>query len=185
MIGPPSHFYFLDFFLEFTPIVKEPTRVSLTIIQIIIHQLSLLIGKFTLKYQWIYSRHISFLILLAHCIRWGWQIFNTIFCSYLRKLEVCAFLINKWEIGLWYFRPPSSLPLPLNTTLASNDIPHYCLLIKEHNFKTEQPATFWLERSEEVHVSIFLSSAKEPNNLMIEWSVSLANYEVSGYLKIN
>lgn len=42
---------FFGFFLEFTPIVKEPTRVSLTIIQIIIHQLSLLIGKFTLKYQ--------------------------------------------------------------------------------------------------------------------------------------
>ena len=32
-----------------------------------------------------------------------------------------------------------------------------CLLIKDHDIKTEQPATFWLERAEEVHVSEIVS----------------------------
>lgn len=29
----------------------------------------------------------------------------------------------------------------------------FCLATQDHDVKTEQPATFWLERSEEVHVS--------------------------------
>jgi len=28
----------------------------------------------------------------------------------------------------------------------------YCVVLQEHDVKTEQPATFWLERAEEVHV---------------------------------
>ena len=28
----------------------------------------------------------------------------------------------------------------------------YCVILQEHDVKTEQPATFWLERAEEVHV---------------------------------
>ena len=32
----------------------------------------------------------------------------------------------------------------------------YYFALQHHDIKTEQPATFWLERSEEIHVSVLL-----------------------------
>ena len=60
----------------------------------------------------------------------------------------------KWgehQIVWYYFRPLYLPTLVLKLCYNFNFI--QLPLIKDHDIKTEQPATFWLERAEEVHVS--------------------------------